>query len=113
MKKAISVLLAVVVVLTLCSCVALDEKAIIGTWKNQNTVLGVVTETEYVFNEDGTGSITNLVSVPFTHSFEEGKLIITTSTLGIKNTTEYSYDFEKDSLTLTDDSDTIKLEKVK
>lgn len=112
MRKWLVGLLVVAMVLGLCACSA-PEKEIVGTWKNQTTVLGIVTETVYTFNEDGTGAKTNVISVEFTYSFSDEKLCITTSTLGIENTEEYSYDFSGDELVLTGEKDTIRLEKVK
>lgn len=112
MRKYIAGLLLVVMIFALCSCTA-PEKSIVGTWKNQTTVLGVVTETTYTFNGDGTGTKSNVFDIDFTYSFEEEKLLITTSTLGIENTEKYSYDFSGDKLVLTGDSGTIDLEKVK
>lgn len=110
MKRAIAALLVMVLVLTLCSC-ASPEKAIVGTWKSQNTVLGVVTETKYVFNEDGTGTMTNIIDIGFTYAFVDEKLVITTETLGIQSSTEYTYQFDGSKLTLRNDNDTINLEK--
>ena len=112
MRKFIACLLLVVMVFALCSCAA-PEKSIVGTWKNQTTVLGVVTETTYTFNEDGTGTKSNVLDINFTYSFEEEKLLITTSTLGIENTEKYSFDFNGDKLVLTGEKETIELEKVK
>lgn len=112
MRKILAVALLIVMLLGLCACTA-PEKSIVGTWKNQCTVLGIVTETIYTFNEDGTGSKTNIVNISFTYSFSEEKLLITTSTLGIENTEEYTFDFNGNKLVLTGERDTIELEKVK
>ena len=112
MRKVIAGLLLCVMVFALCSC-AISEKLIVGTWKSQTTVLGVVTETKYTFNEDGTGTKSNVLDINFTYSFEEGKLLITTSTLGIENTEKFSYSFKGNKLVLSGDQETINLEKVK
>lgn len=69
--------------------------------KNQTTVLGVVTETTYTFNEDGTGTKSNVLDINFAYLFEKEELLITTSTLGIENTEKYSFDFNGDKLVLT------------
>ena len=113
MKKILAVVLVAVLALAFCAC--FPEKQIIGTWKNQETVLGVVVETTYVFNEDGTGtmSVGNVVPVELEYSFKDDKLNITVNTLGIKTTTEYSFDFKGDELTLTNGSNSIKLVKQK
>ncbi|MBO5867701.1 MAG: hypothetical protein J6Q54_02185 [Oscillospiraceae bacterium] len=110
MRKVLCVVLALVMILMLCSCVVY-EKAIIGTWKHQNTILGVVTETTYEFKEDGTGVLTNVLPIEFTYEFVEDKLNITTNTLGIENKTAYTFKFEGDKLTLTNGDTTIVLEK--
>lgn len=112
MRKILTGLLVFVIVISLCACVA-PEKVIVGTWKSQTTVLGIVTETKYTFNEDGTGTKSNVIDVSFTYSFEDDKLVITTSTLGIENTDKYAFEFKGDSLTLTNDKETVNLEKVK
>ncbi len=112
MRKNIAILLLVGMLFVLCSC-ASPEKEIIGTWKNQSTVLGVVVETTYTFNEDGTGTESSVLSVDFKYSFEGDKLLITTSILGLESTEEYSYEFDGDKLVLTGDDETIDLEKVK
>ena len=112
MQKFIAVLLLVVMVFTLCACAG-PEKAIVGTWKSQNTILSIVTETTYTFNEDGTGTKSNVLDIKFTYSFEGEELLITTSALGIENTEKYAYEFNGDKLVLTGDKETINLEKVK
>lgn len=110
MKKFTAGLLLVVLLLTLCSCA--PEKSIVGTWKYQTTVLGVVTETVYTFNEDGTGTRSGVVTTDFTYSFSDDTLLITTNLLGIEMTEEYTYDFGIDHLVLTDENNTIELDKV-
>lgn len=112
MKRAVAFALVIVMALCLFSCAKPAEK-ILGSWKYQSSVLGVVTETTYVFNEDGTGSKTNVLEIKFTYAITEDKLLITTSTLGIENTEEYSYEFSGDELVLTGEKDTLTLQKVK
>ena len=59
MKKALSVIVILCIVLTAFSaCAPKPEKAILGTWKGQVTVLGVSTNVEYTFNENGSGVMT-------------------------------------------------------
>ena len=111
MKKIIALSLLLVIAFGLFSC-ALGEKAIVGTWTHQNNILGVVTETTYTFNADGTGKKSNVLDIGFTYSFEGGKLLITTTVLGIDSTEEYSVSFGANKLTLTNEKDTIELEKV-
>ncbi len=112
MKKAVAFMLVIVLALGMISC-AKPSELIVGTWKHQSTVLGVVTETTYTFNEDGTGSKTNILEIKFTYAITEEKLIITTSALGIENSEEYSYEFHGDQLVLTGEKDTLTLQKMK
>lgn len=112
MKKAVAVLLVLVMVVGLCSCLS-PKASIVGEWKSQSKVLGVVTETTYTFNEDGTGTESGIIDIGFTYSFSDDKLLMTTSILGIESTEEYTYEFSKNKLVLTSDKDTINLEKVK
>ncbi len=112
MKRIISVALVALLLLSLCACVP-PEKAIVGTWTNQKTVLGVVTETKYVFNADGTGTRTTILEMGFTYEISGDKLAITTETLGIKNTEEYTFIFEDGKLILTNSLGSLELEKAK
>jgi len=109
MKKTILALL-IVAILVLCACSV--ELAIVGTWKNQTTVLGVVTETIYTFNDDGTGSKKTVLETDFTYEVSGDKLTITTSVLGIESTEEYTVDVSWNELTLRSEEETITLEKV-
>lgn len=112
MRRAIAFALVVVMALSLLACAKPAEK-ILGSWKHQSSVLGVVTETTYTFSEDGTGTKTNVLEIKFTYVITEDKLLMTTSTLGIENTEEYSYEFDGDQLVLTGEKDTLTLQKVK
>lgn len=112
MRKIISCLMLVLLVFGMCACSS-PEESIVGTWTSRNTVLGIVTETVYTFNEDGTGTKSNVLDIDFTYAFSEEKLSITTTTFGIEITEEYSYEFKDSKLVLTGENDTISLEKVK
>ena len=59
MKKTIGLLLAVTLIITLFSGCAFEKKnLILGTWSyQQTTILNVVTNRTYTFNEDGTCEI--------------------------------------------------------
>ena len=109
MRKFLAVMLVLVLV-GLSGCVN-PEKAIVGTWVHTSTVMGAEFETTYVFNADGTGTITNMFSVKFTYTFADDKLLITTTTLGTSNTESYTFAFEKDQLILTGSKDVIILDK--
>lgn len=111
MKRTLCITMAVLLLFAFGAC-ASAEKSIVGTWKSQKTVLGVVTETTYIFNEDGTGSKSTVFTTDFTYSFSDDKLLITTSTLGIKSTDEYEFSFDGDKLILKDGEDIIELNKV-
>lgn len=110
MRKIAALVLVVVMVFMLSACLA-PKLAIVGTWKSEETVLGVVTQTSYTFNEDGTGEMTGVLTVPFTYIFTEDKLCITTKVIGIENTTSYTYQFSGKKLTLTGEKETLVLEK--
>ena len=116
MKKTVAVALVFVMMLALCSCAAvMPEKAIVGSWRCNTTILGVVTETVYTFYEDGTGVRSNAVNVDFTYSFgEENALTITASAFGFENTEEYTFEFDgSKTLILTGEDNILTLEKIK
>lgn len=106
MKKLIAMTL--VLVCLLCACAAPADK-IVGTWKNQKTVLGIVTETTYVFREDGTGKRSGILDVEFTYDIIEDQLVLTFSAIGLESKETYSYAFEGDTLTLTGNGETMVL----
>lgn len=98
--------------ITACSS---PEKAIIGIWKGQNTVLGIVTENVYKFYEDGTGTISTVLGIEneSVYSIDGDKLWLTISVLGIDTYNVYTFKINGDTLTLTDDSGTTVLTKQK
>ena len=103
--KKIAVLLLVFSLTVLCfaGCVKPEQK-IIGRWKGEASVLGVVTEYAFEFHEDGTGKMTSALDIGLetTYSISDTQLNITTALLGIENTKSYTYSFDKDVLTLTE-----------
>ena len=104
MRKIISVILAFT--LALCLCVGCtNAKKIIGTWENEQTVLGVVTKNAYTFFEDGSGIMSTVLGVEldFTYKIEGDKLYITTTVLSIEDTETYTVKISGDTLTLTQD----------
>ena len=62
MKRLVSIAI-IVVLLALCACS--PAKRIVGEWKTQSTVLGVVVETTYVFDEINTFMVFLSISVKF------------------------------------------------
>lgn len=112
MKKVVATLLLMAMALMFCFC-AVPEKSIVGEWTSKVTVLGVVTETTYTFNDDGTGSISNVLDIAFTYAFEDEKLVMTMSILGMESSIEYDYSFKGDTLVLTSEGESVTLEKVK
>ena len=113
MKKTVSLILVVLsVVLLLTGCMK-PEKKIIGTWNGEATLLGVVAEYSFTFNEDGTGKMSTGmdIGVSMTYTISDTQLDITTSVLGINSTKTYTYAFDKNTLTLNDGSDSIVLTK--
>ncbi len=113
MKKTVAAVLVFAMMLALCSCALMPEKAVVGSWRCNTTILGVVTETVYTFYEDGTGIRSNAVNVDFTYSFNEDKLTITASAFGFENTEVYTYEFSgTKTLVLTGDENILTLEKI-
>lgn len=111
MRKIVT-LLIVICAMMVCACST--DKSIVGTWKSQSTVLGVVTETTYVFNEDGSGSKRGIVDIPFTYSIDGNKLTITTNVIGVDiSTKEYAFERSGDILELRSGNEYIKLTKEK
>lgn len=108
-KSIIALLLLVVLVLSACT----PQKLIVGTWKSQETVLGVVTETSYTFNEDGTGTMTSVlgVEVAITYTIDEDLLTVKTDVLGVESTESYTYEFSGDQLILTNNDGSMTLTK--
>ncbi|MBE6916698.1 MAG: hypothetical protein E7470_02160 [Ruminococcaceae bacterium] len=111
MRKAIAAVLVLVLVLSLSACT--PQKKVLGTWKHQSNVFGIVTETLYTFNEDGTGTMSTLVDIAFTYTIDDNVLRITTTVLEMSHTDTYTYQFDGDKLTLTGDNETLELTKVK
>lgn len=108
MKRTVAVML--VLALSLCAC-TLAEKLILGTWKSQTKVLGVVTEVSYTFNDDGTGLRSGALDTSFTYVIEEDRLTITTSVLGIDVDEEYTFQISGSKLVLTGENETLTLER--
>ena len=112
MRKVLSLVLVLALVTALCGCGNIvSEKAIVGTWKSHDSIMGVVTETTYIFRADGTGERTGLLTTTFNYEFSGDKLLLTTSVLLVKNTEEYTFRFEGKKLTLTGSKETITLER--
>jgi len=112
MKVRSCIALVLVVACLLCAC-GVSQRSLVGTWKYQQTVLGVVTETTYVFNEDGTGTVKNIVDVDFTYTLTDDQLTITTTVLGISGTETYTVSFDGGKLVMANGTETLYLEKVK
>ena len=103
MKRLVSIAI-IVVLLALCACS--PAKRIVGEWKTQSTVLGVVVETTYVFDENGTGKKCGAAEIPFTYEVQDNKLLITTSIIGVDvSKKEYSIDFKGNTIILTDENE--------
>lgn len=110
MKRTVAVVLLFAIVVGLCAC-TLGEVLIVGTWKSQTKVLGVVTEVSYTFNDDGTGMRSGALDTSFTYVIEGDQLAITTSVLGVDVTEEYTYEISGSKLVLTGENETITLER--
>lgn len=113
MKKVTALLLVLVLMLCFAGCT--PQQKIIGTWKNQTSALGVVVETSYTFNEDGTGTMSTflLTGIAFTYTISGDVLTITSNVLGVEGTTEFQVEFEGDRLTMTANGESVTLTKEK
>ena len=113
MKKLVSCILIVVCVCMLFAGCEKPAQKILGTWNGEANFLGVVTNYSFTFNEDGTGKMTTAldIGVSMTYTLTDENVSITTSLLGIENTTVYTYEFNENTLTLNDGERTIVLTK--
>lgn len=114
MKKAISVILILCLSLTLlAACAPKPEKAILGTWKGQVTLLGISSDVKYTFNENGSGVMTSAIGVgiAMNYTIDETSLIVITDTPLLQKTYTYTYEFGDDTLSLTDSDGTMVLTK--
>lgn len=105
MKKVLGIFIAVcILVVSFAGCAAISEKLIVGEWTANTSILGISTETTYVFNEDGTGSLSTVmgIEIAIDYTIDEENLIIITDTPALQKTFKYVYEFEEDNLVLTD-----------
>lgn len=116
MKAKLSVVLALVLVVcafAFTSCASPEEK-IVGTWKTQQTTLGVVTESSITFNADATGTVSGLLGITgnITYVINEEYLTLTYNVLGVDNAVTYQFVIEGEELHLTKDATTVIYTKV-
>lgn len=119
MKKIISAILVSVFALSLLAGCS-KSKAIVGSWSyQQKTILNVVTERTYTFNEDGTGSVPVLegtMNKNMTYVLEGSTLTIKRGELldAITGEEKYTVKILGNTMTLTaQDGTSIELTKVK
>ena len=112
-KKAIILALVLIILVIFLTACASTEKKIVGTWRSQTTVLGIVTETKYEFKEDGTGSKTTVLEIPFTYSIEGDIITITTTVLELELDEEFTFEINGDTLVLDGILGTTEYERVK
>lgn len=116
MKKIISIAVIFCLLMAVMAGCASNEQKIIGTWKGTTTteILSLTVDKTYTFNEDGTGTMPILetgVNVSFTYTINEDTLTIITDTPILSQTYVYTMEFEDDTLTLTDDTESLVLTK--
>ena len=121
MKKMRLIAIAAAVLLVLAACSA--QSRIVGTWEGQSSLLGIVTEYEYTFNEDGTGKVPGPLglSVDMKYTVEGDTLVIKNAVVeaaeeivGKDFSTTYTVKFGSGTLTLVDaEGKEINLTKVK
>ncbi|MBR3767500.1 MAG: hypothetical protein IKL10_04575 [Clostridia bacterium] len=102
MKKALSIALVLIVLVTaFAACTPVEEK-ITGTWTYTETVLSVVTEKKFVFNADGTGTVpgelTGLFDINMTWSISDKNLTVDSE---LYDPVVYTFELKGDTLTLT------------
>ena len=105
MRKLLCFLIAPILLISLGGCFGTyNEKLVVGTWIAKKNTIGLISETEYIFNEDGTGSMSTIldIKVAITYKIDEENLTIVTDTPTLKKTYVYTYDFVDDTLILTD-----------
>ena len=117
MKKVISLSLVLVLVLA-CFAGCAKKNLIVGSWSYQEkTILNVVTERTYTFNEDGTGSapvLGGITNVDITYTLEDDTLTINRGELidSVAGTEVFTVKFGVNTMTLTSaDGTAIELTK--
>lgn len=91
--------------LLLSACGAISELRLQGTWQGEIEVLGFTTKTEFLFNEDGSGSMTSAlgIGIAMEYTLEDDQLTIVTKTPVLQTTLRYTIAFEGDVLHLIDE----------
>lgn len=106
MKKRITLVAVLCMLLVVTACGKKEEPSIIGTWKNTGTIAK-----EYVFNEDGSGVLKyNGFEIKFTYTFTEDKLSIVTN-MGSEQTKEYDVTLSEDKLMMDSKIEKLELQK--
>lgn len=105
-NKIIPIICASVMVMSLAAC---GQQSINGKWSCQQNGAA----TTYEFNADGTGSMDlgEGIVLPINYSYEDNKLKISYTFLGMESTVEYNVVIDKKTLTLNNSSSNITLEK--
>lgn len=116
MKKSkwIAVCLAMVMLLVvLCGCSS--KNAMIGTWIQRESLLGIAMDTTYTFEKDGTGIIGTSIgaNIIMTYTVEGDQLTIVYNLLGVENRTAYTFEIKNDTLTMVSGEETLHLSRVK
>lgn len=112
--RVVAIISLFAVLVSLVSCASV-EKSIVGTWRTKSNLLGLVTDSTIRFNSDGSGARSTVLGIEeaFTYTIDKDKLTITTNTLGIKSTVEYTVTIKGDVLTLAGDGNTVEYTKDK
>ena len=105
MKKAISLALVLIVVLSaFAACGTPVEEKLAGKWTYTESVLGIVTERTYVFNLDGTGTAPGELTgdlIPLEMKWSVSEDTITIEKTISKEPVSYQFVLKGDVLTLT------------
>lgn len=114
-KKIGAIALITVMLFTMLAGCSSYEKQIVGVWKSQKTTLGIVTETVYTFNEDGTGNTSGVLglNLDMTYVITDSTITITyaSDVIDIQSQKIFTYTLKKDTLVLTEGSESTTFTK--
>ena len=106
MRKVISIISVclVIVILTTTLSACGEKKKFVGTWEQEGS------SAVMVLASDGTGSITeDVMKGSVNWSLEDDKLQLTVSICGMSETTECTYEFSDDTMTLTGEDGSVQV----
>lgn len=104
-KRIICALVSLLLILTLFTACKKDE-SLVGTWKNDDDGVKIL----YLFDDDGMGYVlSDNEAIKFGWTLEGSTLSITVG----ESTSKSTVSIDKDTMTLTDEQETVIFKKVK